>query len=314
MGGKVPWWPAALRRNEDMLAWHPDDGTITVPAITDGDTEALLRVAVDAHPDSPVHVTLTALARTLHVRGTEYALDSTEQLLNESDVTEVLLLAARPTPNAAHDDPVSPLTQQRAWMEILGRTDSLARRCVRTARMWDGGEHFPYSTTEQIRTPWGPTTWEWHRRLEKVPARLAPAAVDLVRRPGMTSYYTDPLTGAPAGVDEEGHLLATVPHQLPTTSPLAEVILSDGVPWVRTEDSRLYLMPQTSGAGLSFGYVGTGPATLAVMIGRLLDDIQAPAVGSRSNLEPSSGLEKIAQAEHEHTVLSRAELETARHR
>lgn len=75
MGGKVPWWPAALRRNEDMLAWHPDDGTITVPAITDGDTEALLRVAVDAHPDSPVHVTLTALARTLHVRGTEYALD-----------------------------------------------------------------------------------------------------------------------------------------------------------------------------------------------------------------------------------------------
>ncbi|NKY96719.1 radical SAM protein [Nocardiopsis dassonvillei subsp. albirubida] len=41
---------------------------------------------------------------------------------------------------------------------------------------------------------------------------------------------------------------------------------------------------------------------------------RAPAVGSRSTLEPSSGLEKITQAKHDPTVLSRAELETARQR
>lgn len=54
-----------------------------------------------------------------------------------------------------------------------------------------------------------------------------------------------------------------IPARIPNTEPLAEVILDD-IPWVRTNDGKLYLMPDFhSTQGLAWGYSGQGSGTLA---------------------------------------------------
>jgi hypothetical protein len=83
-------------------------------------------------------------------------------------------------------------------------------------------------------------------------------------------------------------------QRLPTVSPLAEVILSHGAVWIRTEDGGLYLAPNVSGVGLSWGYGGGGPAALANLLDKLLDDITAPAV--RDYGKPPAGLRRLIQS------------------
>jgi hypothetical protein len=112
----------------------------------------------------------------------------------------------------------------------------------------------------------------------------------------------------------EGDYIATfVPQRLPTTDPMTGAILSDHVVWIATKDRGLWLAPESSDTGLSWGYEGSGPYTLAVLIDRLLDDIIGqPVQGYRSR--PPAGLLRLLQntPQHDSTTYSRAQLEEAR--
>jgi hypothetical protein len=44
-----------------------------------------------------------------------------------------------------------------------------------------------------------------------------------------------------------------------------------------TADGNLWLAPERAGTGLSWGYNGSGPVALAILLGLLLDDINAAA-------------------------------------
>ncbi|MGH3172127.1 MAG: hypothetical protein ACRDN0_40510, partial [Trebonia sp.] len=121
---------------------------------------------------------------------------------------------------------------------------------------------------------------------------------------------TDPETDAPVIRKEGGTLLAAAPHRLPTTSPLMELILDYPI-WIRTEDGTLYLAPQHHYFGIGWGYGGSGPGSLALLIDRLLDDIAAPAADDINGAAP--GLEELTQVKWpQGTVLTRADLEEAR--
>ncbi|MGH3480390.1 MAG: hypothetical protein ACRDQD_26590, partial [Nocardioidaceae bacterium] len=78
--------------------------------------------------------------------------------------------------------------------------------------------------------------------------------------------------------------------------------------WVRTEDGRLYPAPKDSYWGLNWGYPGSGPGSLALLIYRLLDDINAR--GADHATGASAGLEELTQIDwRPGTVFTRAQLE-----
>jgi len=173
------------------------------------------------------------------------------------------------------------------------------------ATMWDGGDAFPFSNPEEI----DPTTEygaEWAARLEPIERTAAFELIDS----DQCETLTDPETGAPAIRKADGLLLAAIPQRLPATSPLAEVILDSPI-WVRTEDGRLYPAPKHSYFGLSWGYGGSGPGSLALLINRLLDDITAR--GADNNHGAPEGLEELTENQWPRgTVLTRAQMEAAR--
>ena len=100
---------------------------------------------------------------------------------------------------------------------------------------------------------------------------------------------------------------------MPATTPLAEVTLDHGgTVWIRTEDGQLWLAPEQSGSGMSWGYDGGGPKALAILLGLLLDDINAPAPHGYHH-PISIGLQAGTHGGwHTGTVLTRADLEAAR--
>lgn len=80
---------------------------------------------------------------------------------------------------------------------------------------------------------------------------------------------------------------------------------------MRDEDGTLYLAPRDNYYGLAWGYGDSGPGTLALLVHRLLDDINAAAADS-INGAPET-LEKFTQTDWpEGTVFTRAQLEAAR--
>jgi hypothetical protein len=105
---------------------------------------------------------------------------------------------------------------------------------------------------------------------------------------------------------------AAIPQCLPATAPLSNVILYNGNVWIRTEDGGLYLAPRQRGRGLNWGYSGTGPRTLAILLDRLLDDINAPGAGYNSG-QPPAGLDQLTEhAPTEGAIFTRAQLSEAR--
>jgi hypothetical protein len=88
---------------------------------------------------------------------------------------------------------------------------------------------------------------------------------------------------------------AAVPQRLPATTPLDHVVLRDHQVWIRTRDGTLYLAPE-DGDGLTWGYRGNGPTTLAKLLNRLLDDVNAPAV---SSLQEEGAVPRGLQAQSE---------------
>lgn len=197
----------------------------------------------------------------------------------------------------------------RSWREVLHRSDRLAEQCVRVLREWDGGRLWPYAHTITIPRNTAAGV-EFLARLEPAPQRTAVYyAIDPERtaRP-----MVDPATDIPVAVPDDDRLeiRALAPQRLPTTSPLAELILEDPI-WVRVQDGTLYPAPYDHHSGLSWGYDGSGPATLAALAYTLLVDITAE--GARSSDGAPRGLYELFRCDWPvSTVLTRAQLEAAR--
>ena len=125
--------------------------------------------------------------------------------------------------------------------------------------------------------------------------------------------FTDPLTGLPAARSSGGTLRAAIPQRLPATSPLAEVTLEYGHHvWIRTTDGNLWLAPEQGGTGLSWGYNGGGPTALAILLGLLLDDINAVAPHNYRYPTSPGLLAGTQKSWRDGCTLTRADLEAAR--
>jgi hypothetical protein len=315
LGQPAPYWPLMLRIPTLIAAWKPGAPPVTYPTIPEVDTTPLLRLAATLPQDSAAHEVLLHLARIAQHRSTTGALDEL-RILAECEQRsidygrhngDVTVVAAYPLPVPDVDDETVDEHHRRAgWLAILGRTDRLAAECVRQVKMWDGGRYFPFSNPEQINstTEYGA---EWSARLEPIERTVVFEFIDFG---GECKTLTDPVTEAPVVRQPNGLLLAAIPQALDTFSPLAEVILDSPI-WVRTEDGTLYPAPKHSYWGLNWGYPGSGPGSLALLIHRLLDDINAR--GADDATGAPAGLEELTQFDWPRgTVFTRAQLEAAR--
>jgi hypothetical protein len=127
----------------------------------------------------------------------------------------------------------------------------------------------------------------------------------------------DEASGCPA-VRRTDHLgevtvYACVPQRISTLAPLSEVVLSGDTIWIRTSDGGLWLTPELHAPGISWGYSGSGPLTLATLLDRLLNDITSPPVTTYEG-PPPPGLESLLEATPQEgtTIYNRAQLLAAR--
>lgn len=311
LGRPVPYWAFPLRITELICAWKPGAEPVAAPARPDLDTGALLRLAAVFDSEHPTHRTLLNLARVAQTRNTASALldlDLLHKKINRGphpEATTAIAAIPMPVPDADRDD-LDPMIRRDGWLEVLSRSDTLSMQCVREALAWDRGKDFPFSNLEKIDPTQGPGA-EWVQRLEPIERT---AAFELIDHGGGGQTLIDPATGAPAVQRIDGALVAAIPQWLRAASPLAALILSRDLVWIRTADGMLYPAPQYAGRGLSWGYPGGGPAALAAVIDCLLDDINAAVPAPPGGLD---GLEKLTRMAWPHgTVLTRKQLEAAR--
>lgn len=307
----APYWPDGLVQPEEMARWRPGTPPPAVPPRhPELDTQPLDRLSRN-QPDTLASRAVLHLARQIDAQAAQAA-EADLSLLEESADRQSIALAATALEPAALDDP-DEATLRAGWAEILDRTDALARDCVALAAEWDGGRYFPFSTTATLRPEHSPEARAWQARLE--PAEPT-AAMTRLSRYEARAYFTDPVTGLPALIDRNDELRAAVPQRLYTTVPLAEVILRDSQVWIRTEDDVLYLAPEQSGRGLSWGYGGSGPTALAYLIHLLLDDVTAvaPHRGPTNDTSLPNGLWELIKTtpQAEGTTYTRAQLLAAR--
>ncbi|WP_063043722.1 helix-turn-helix transcriptional regulator [Nocardia pseudovaccinii] len=307
LGGAAPYWPPVLRVPEVMRRWRPGT-TDVVAAVPEIDAGPILRLAAALDPSFPAHQVLVELVQRVQARATRDAHSDIRSVV-EDERAQWLQLAAEPMPTPEPAS-LSDAVCRAGWLEVLSRADSLAKTAVREVVAWNGGDSLPYGCRENI-APHDVVAAEWAIRLEPV-SRLT-AAFELVlddEQDKVAAFLTDPVTDAPVVRLRSGELRTVSPWRLPTTARLAEVILGQQI-WIRDAAGSLFLAPQISGYGLSYGY--DGAHTLPVLIDRLLDDINAPAADAYYGA--STGLEAlIAKKWPAGTVLTRSELERARGR
>lgn len=309
LGGPVPYWPFALRIPDLISSWRPGSEPVTAAATPVLDPSAPLQLAALLDQDGAAHKTLVNLVRTWQTKAAEDARMDIRAVQERSGARPgTLTLAAvpleYPAVSAAH---LEETVRRAGWLEILDRADYLAALCVRLKIAWDGGADLPHGQAKQVSAESVPGR-EWSGRL--VPAARTARAELLDTGRTAAEVLVDPETDAPVIRRRDGSMLAATPGRLPTASPLAEIVL-EGPVWVRTEDGTLWLAPHHHYYGLSWGYSGSGPGSLALLIHRLLDDISAPPADAAVGAE--DGLEELTQMKWpEGTVLTRAQLEAAR--
>ena len=293
LGQPVPYWPFPLRIAELICAWKPGAEPVIAPARPNLDTGTLLRLAAVFDSEHPTHRTLLNLARVTQSQNTASAqqdLDILRETISRGSRPEVptaIAAVPMPVPDADHED-LNPMVRRAGWLEVLSRADTLSVQCVHEALTWDGGKDFPFSNPEEVDPRQGPGA-EWAQRLKPIERT---AAFELIDYDGGGQTLTDPVTDAPAVLRTDGKLVAAIPQRLPATNPLAELILSRDLVWIRTTDGTLYPAPKHASLGLSWGYSGGGPAELAALIDCLLDDINAAAPGRYG---APDGLEELTQ-------------------
>jgi hypothetical protein len=322
LGQPIPYFPPLMRSVELFERWHPGTAAVVdLPLVPDQDVDILFVVAgLEEDQNSPVARTL----RDLAVVRQGGAITSTLRDLKEIEDAAAdycIHVAAQPavlTRRGYHDRDTSETERRAAWMELFHRDDDPAARCIRAADVLEGTEHFPYNCIhhfdedvieDRARTGRDSVISEWLDSL--TPVRKVAGHIDLLDTRGTwddVRYLEDPATGAPA-VDMRRPFLrprrrvsTLIPAQIPNTKPLAEVILDD-IPWVRTNDGKLYLMPVFHGTqGLAWGYSGRGSGTLAATIEALLDDITARGTFD----EQGTGVTTLLEQKHPHgTILDR---------
>ncbi|MEV0732342.1 hypothetical protein [Polymorphospora sp. NPDC050346] len=301
----LPWWPVQMRQHRLLSAWRPGDAPVTTLATADLDTEALLAMAATYEQAAPTARTLVHLARVAYRQAADSAAHDLE-LLDDTDLgDDEVVVAARPLPVPDAGD-VDETVRRAGWLELLDRDDQLAARCVRAARRWNSGKDLPYSRVAEFAAS---SRWamEWGARLE--PGKRT-AAVEVLDPDGLAAVLVDPQTGVPAVRTTDGMIRAAVPQRLPATTPLHQLVL-DGPIWIRTADGTLWPAPQDPYYGTSWGYSGSGPASLSRLVDRLLDDINAAAPASLQGA-PKGLLTLLQRKWPAGTVLTRQQLEAAR--
>jgi hypothetical protein len=310
LGQPLPYWPIPLQQRHLIDAWRPGRPTVQALAVDpEMDLDALLRLAAIYDSEHPAAQVLLRLFRTVTWRESQAAaqmISSVESMTLDGTV----VIAARPIPVPRADPHELAETVRRAgWLEILGRADTLADACVEQLVRWDGGRDCPFGAPVDL-VPGDPISDEVIARLE--PATRT-AAFRFLETPPDAETLMDPATDAPAirMTSKDGQRIRIAVSQwLPTTSPLAELVLDEPI-WVRTEDGTVYPAPQDPRWGLGWGYTGNGPGALALLVHRLLDDITARAADDARGAPV--GLERLfATTLPRGTRLARTQLEAAR--
>ncbi|MFJ8080114.1 hypothetical protein ACIQ6Y_05725 [Streptomyces sp. NPDC096205] len=331
IGTQVPWWPSELRRPEHLTAWRPGDAPVPVEPVTWPSWEPLYELAATEAPDSPVRGACFTIGHEMRTRAAESAVHEVEEILDtrggkdgsakaRKERAAMVLPAVPGTDDPGRTETVPSDVVARGLAELCARTDDHAVECLEQISMWSG-EDLPFGGAFSLdRNGVTRQGAEWINRLRPV----RPTAIHRLLAyddAKLVGTFVDPVTGSPV-VAFKGRFmfndaraisyLGHAPKRLPAGSVLKEVVLDEPI-WVRTRDGVLYPAPSMDAPGLSWGYSGSGPSTLAQCVGRLLDDASAHAVtyGMRPPFEP--GLEALFQVKHKKgTRISRAELERAR--
>lgn len=338
IGQPAPYWPPHLKHERLIRQWRPGDSTVYTTPTTEPDPSSLLELAALYPPGS----TTVAVLRHYYLsvmRSVTGDSDICVETLNEArHLADSLTLAASaiPIPDPGMDTELySDDTLRAVFSDIVHRQDTLGEHAVLALTSIGMTEYFPFTKPARHRLgkyltetnpEASPQFNEWRARLEPVPTRTADARFAQLDQEERHVRFLDPATGAPVLKDDLSDVRTDVgehaqywtmrPRRLPTTSPLAEVIL-DGedqdMAWVRTEDGTLYPLP-CGRRDYNWGYHGSGPANLTVIVERLLDDISAATPDTLQQPE-SNALEKLFQhSPTEGKTLSRATLEQARER
>lgn len=335
LGMPLPYWPYFLRAPELITAWRPGAPPVKAPVVPDLDTGPLLEMAALFDCEHPTHRTLLNLVRRSQAVAASSALEDINRIGGEfGPDPQTVLVAAEPiaVPDAERDD-LDEATRRAGWLEVLSRSDVLAGACVEQVRIQDGGADFPASHPTRLKHVSSRWEREWTARLAPAAQTAAHSQLNLddedldddldedldedlddaeAREGGEVGAATmvDPATDAPVVRHRDGSYSVALPQRLPATSPLAEVVLDRPLIWVRTQDGTLYPAPVDSYFGIEWGYAGSGPGSLALLIHRLLADINARAADDITGAP--DGLEELcAQDWDEGTVLTRAQLEDA---
>lgn len=314
LGRPAPFWPDAVRDPELIHEWRPGVAAEQTLAHVPVDVDALLRMSALYPVGHPVQTTMHGYARVILSRESDVVDRNLLDRAIESGAltSDMITLAATriDAPSASIQD-IPETTRRIGWREVLDRADRLAEKCVRAVMEWNGGADLPHSYMVEIdRTGAGK---EFLARLIPAPRRAAFAVLD--RRRECTPMI-DPLTDTPVAVpaDPDGRICALAPRRLPTTSPLAALVLDDPI-WIRTQDGNLFPAPYDHAYGLSWGYSGTGPVTLAKLITSLLRDITSYGAQPPTDVAPPSALlELLTQPWPHGTVITRAQLDDATRR
>lgn len=290
LGTPVPYWPSELTIPQEMARWRPGTPQIVLPPRhPDLDTGPLLRLVSDSPDGSTVAAAALELARAIDAQAAMGARSDID-LLNEAHDRESITLAA--TMLEVDEAPeVEEWRLRDGWAEILKRTDRLAEDCIDLALRWNSGRYFPFSSPNDLDPEQSAEAAEFIARLQPCERTAAARVFDTWTA---DAYWTDPATDLPAITTSRGIAWAATPQRLPALTPLHTVILRDRQVWIRTSDGTLYLAPE-DGNGLTWGYRGNGPTILAVLLNRLLDDINAPAVRSVREESPNRGLLRLTQ-------------------
>jgi hypothetical protein len=333
IGTPVPWWPSEVRRPAHLTAWRPGDAPAPVEVVTWPSWEPLYALARAEAEGSPVRGALFTIGHEIRTRAAESMRHELDDILGKRgsfspsatarakvERAAMVLPAVLDTDDPGRDETVPADIVALGLAELCGRTDDLAVECLEQVSMWSG-ENLPFGGAFSItRTRVTREGAEWINRLR----RVGPTAIHrLLAANGdhVVGTFVDPVTGTPVvafrgrflfGGSREISYMGHAPRQLPAGSVIKEVILDDPI-WVRTSKGVLYPAPCMDAPGLSWGYRGSGPGTLAQCVGRLLDDGAAHAVtyGTRTPEEP--GLEAFFQIKHRTgSRISRRELERVR--
>lgn len=329
IGQPAPYWPWDMNFQELIEQWRPGNEVVTAVPAQSPDMKPLLQLAAHYEHGSPTHRVLMHY----YLKGVRSASGGTRVVLDcfaDADdpennfftgLRERLVLAARaveaPEPEALDD--LGEHALRAVFSELMERRDTLAVDAVRALREWGVTRHMPFATLARYRVENTAMLDEWLLRLQEVP--------DYLPNPGFAGLTTnvdragrrflDPVTGAPVleGLDYHGDVeeyVSLLPRRLPTASPLAELIIDgDGhYNWIRVADGTLYPAPGGE-YDVSWGYSGSG---FGPLVERLLDDITSPPIDRW--VDPSSNeLTALTKSPMPNgTVLTRAQLETARRR